>query len=192
MNSYVLSSATHDLDGLSFPTNQAEVLQAKRNYALNQAFGFDPSLIEQNMFGQYSGNSNKPANWNGFGNCNMSHQNSQHVLAQKYSSAHRHSLSLPQLQQHNGTIPQPFTNPGIGSPPGGALSLDTKNLHNASRTSLYGQVTPPRSSSATSEPSKNGRDPTSAISEQPTTKRRRGKAQGREPLTPSDDNKRPK
>src|SRR3954464_1220492 len=130
MNSYMLSPVAHDLDGLSFPTNQPEVLQVKRDYALNHDFGFDPSLTEQNIFDQYSDNANKPIHWNGFGNCNMSHPNSQHLLARKYSSTHRHSLSLPQLQQLSGTISQSFMNTGMDSLPGGTLSLNTKNLHN--------------------------------------------------------------
>ena len=193
MNSYVLSPVTHDLDGLTFPTNQHQAPQVKRKYSLNQDFGFDPSLTEQNMFGQYSDRANKLANRNGFGNRDMPPQNPQDVLARKHNSAHRHSLSLPQLQQQSISIPQTLMKPGMGSLPADSLSLNTNNLPNtASTTSLYGQVTPPRSNSATSEPSKNGRDPTSATSGQSTAKRRRGKAQVKNPLTPPEDNTAPK
>jgi hypothetical protein len=183
MNSYILSPAAHDLDGLTFPTTQHEIPQLKREYGLNADFGFDPSLTEQNMFDQYSGTASKLATWGGFGNRNVPPQMPQDVVARQYTSAHRHSLSLPQLQQQNGALAPKFMNSGPGS-----LSLNTKNLpNNTSTMSLYGQVTPPRSNSATSEPPRNGQDPASAISEPSTTKRRRGKAQSKNPLTPPED-----
>lgn len=190
MNGYMLSPVAHDLDGLTFPTNQHDVLQVKREHGFHPDFGFDPSLTEQNMFDQYSGSASKLAHWAGFGNRNMSSQSPQDVGTRKYSSAHRHTLSLPQLQQQQqaGILPQTFMNTGAGS-----LSLNTKNLPNATSTmSLYGQVTPPRSNSATSEPSKSCQDPASAVSEQSTTKRRRSKAQHKNPLTPPEDNNAPK
>lgn len=193
MNSYMLSPVSHDLDGLTFPTNQHEVPQVKREYGLSQDFGFDPPPTEQNMFDQCSVQAHKLGNWDGFGNRNPAHQNHQHLLARKTNPAHRHSLSLPQLQKQNGIIPQTLMNPGIGSLSVGSLSHNKKTLPNTAATvSLYGQVTPPRSNSATSEPSKNGRDPASAASEQFTAKRRRGKLQGKSPLTPPEENNNPK
>jgi hypothetical protein len=188
MNHYMLSPASHDLDGLTFPANQQEVRQVKREYGFNQDFGFDPSLTEQNMFDQFSENASRLSNWGSFGNRNVTFQTPQDVLARKYSSAHRHSLSLPQIQQQNKPLGPTQINSTLGSHPLGSLSINTKNLPNASATmSVYGQVTPPRSNSATSEPSKNRRDLLSAISEQSTTKRRRGKAQSKNPLTPPEN-----
>jgi hypothetical protein len=193
MNGYMLSPISSDLDGLTFPTTQHQVPQVKREFGLIQDFGFDPSLTEQNTFDSYSDNANKLANWGALGNRNIPQQNPQDVLARKYTSAHRHSLSLPQVQQQNAAVAQSLRNSAIGSLPVASLSLNTKNLPNAASTiSLYGQVTPPRSNSATSEPSKNGRDLASATSEQSMTKRRRGKAQGKNPLTPPEDNHTPK
>jgi hypothetical protein len=196
MNGYMLSPVAHDLDGLTFPTNQHDIPQVKREHGFNQDFGFDPSLTEQNMFDQYSGSASKLAHWAGFGNRNMSSQSPQDLLTRKYSSAHRHTLSLPELQQQQqqaSILPQTFMNTGTGSLPMGSLSLNTKNLPNATSTmSLYGQVTPPRSNSATSEPSKNCQDPASAVSEHSPTKRRRSQAQNKNPLTPPEDNSAPK
>jgi hypothetical protein len=184
MNSYALSPVGHDLDGLTFPTNQHGGPQVKRQYGFNQDFGFDPSLTEQNMVDPYSDTANKIANWGGFGNRNTSYQNPQEVLS-KANSTHRHSLSLPQSQQ--------LTNSSVGALPAGSLTLNTKSLHNpASTMSIYGQVTPPRSNSATSEPLKNLQDPASATTNHSTTKRRRTKADNKNPVTPSDDNNTPK
>jgi hypothetical protein len=186
MNTSILSPVTHDLDGLTFPTNQHDVPQAKREYGLSQDFGFDPSLAELNMFDLYSDSATKLANWGGFGNTPS--QSPQDVVTRKYNSAYRHSLSLPQMQQQSSPLPRPSTGTGTGS-----LSLNTKNLPTTTSTiSHYGQVTPPRSNSATSEASKNSRDPACLISEQSTTKRRRGKPQHRNPLTPPEDNSTPK
>jgi hypothetical protein len=188
MNGYMLSPVSHDLDGLTFPTNQQELPQVKREYGFNQDFGFDPSLTEQNMFDQFPDSANRLSNWDSFGNRKATFQTPQDVLARKYSSAHRHSLSLPQLQQQNRPLEPTQINSALGSLPLGSLYINTKNLPNTSATmSVYGQVTPPRSNSATSEPSKNGRDPPGAISGQSTTKRRRGKAQSKNPLTPPED-----
>lgn len=184
MNTYMLSPVAHDLDGLTFPTNQHDVPQAKREYGLSQDFGFDPSLTELNMFNQYSDSATKLANWGGFGN--MPSQSSQDVVTRKYNSAYRQSLSLPQMHQQSSPLPR--TSTGTGS-----LSLNTKNLPAITSTiSHYGQVTPPRSNSATSEPSRNSQDPACLISEQSTTKRRRGKPQHKNPLTPPEDNSTPK
>src|SRR2546421_8995779 len=133
MNSYALSPVGHDLHGLTFPTNQHGGPQAKRQYGFNQDFGFDPSLTEQNMFDPYSDTANKLANWGGFGNRNVSYQNPQDVLS-KNNSAHRHSLSLPQFQQHNIAMDNTLTNSGTGVLPAGSLTLDTKNLHNPAST----------------------------------------------------------
>ena len=192
MGSYMPSPVAHDLDGLTFPTNRHQAPRVKRENGHNEDFGFDPSLTEQNMFDQYSTNANKVANWNGLGNLNLSRQMPQHVLAKNYDATPRHSLPLPKVPEHDSSVPQTLSNPGIDSLPGGSLSLHTRNLPNTmSTTSLYGQVTPPRSSSATSEPLRIGRDSTTAISEQATTKRRRGKAQTKNPLTPPEEDKLP-
>jgi hypothetical protein len=192
MNSYALSPVGHDLDGLTFPTNQHGGPQVKRQYGFNQDFGFDPSLTEQNTFDAYSDTAYKLANWGGFGNRNMSYQNPQEVLS-KTNSAHRHSLSLPQSQQHNGTMGNTITNSGVGALPVGSLTLNTKSLHNPAATmSIYGQVTPPRSNSATSEPPKNSQGPARATPNHSTTKRRRTKAENKNPVTPPEDNNTPK
>jgi hypothetical protein len=191
MNSYTLSPVGHDLDGLTFPTNQHGGPQVKRQYGFNQDFGFDPSLTEQNMFDPYPDTANKIANWGGFGNRNTSYQNPQEVLS-KTNSAHRHSLSLPQSQQHHGAMGNTLTNSSVGALPAGSLTLNTKSLHNPASMSIYGQVTPPRSNSATSEPLKNSRDPASATTNHSTTKRRRTKAENKNPATPPGDNNTPK
>jgi hypothetical protein len=192
MNSYALSPVGHDLDGLTFPTNQHGGPQVKRQYGFNQDFGFDPSLTEQNMVDPYSDTANKIANWGGFGNRNTSYQNPQEVLS-KANSTHRHSLSHPQSQQHHGALGNTLTNSSVGALPAGSLTLNTKSLHNpASAMSIYGQVTPPRSNSATSEPLKNLQDPASATTNHSTTKRRRTKADNKNPITPPDDNNTPK
>ena len=189
MNNYMLSPVTHDLDGLTFPTNQHEIPPIKREDGFNPNFGFDPSLTEQNMFDQHTDSSHKSANWNGLGSRAIPQQHPRDVFAKKYNSAHRHSLSLPHMQQQNATLSFSLTNRGMGALPGNLLSLKTANLPEiTSTTSIYGQVTPPRSDSATSQPSKNHQDPTSAHSDPSTTKRRRGKAQAKNPLTPPDDN----
>jgi len=57
---------------------------------------------------------------------------------------------------------------------------------------MYGQVTPPASNSATSEPSKNSQDSASATSNHSRTKRRRAKAENKNPITPPEDNNPPK
>ena len=189
MNSYMLSPATHDLDGLTFPTNQHEIPHIKREDGFNPDFGFDPSLTEQNMFDRHTDSSHDSANLNGLGSRGIPQQNPQDIFVGKYNSAHRPSLSLPHIQQQSATLPYSLMNRGMGALPGNSLSLNTANLPNTtSTTSIYGQVTPPRSDSATSQPSKNRRDPTSANSDPSTTKRRRGKAQAKDPLTPPDDN----
>lgn len=192
MNGYALSPVGHDLDGLTFPTNQHGGPQVKRQYGFNQDFDFDPSLTEQNMFDPYSDTANKLANWGGFGNRNMSYQNPQEVLSEN-NLAHRHSLSLPQSQQHNSAMGNTLTNSGMGALSAGSLTLNTKNLHNpASTMSVYGQVTPPRSNSATSEPLKNSQYSASATANHSTTKRRRTKAENKNPVTPPEDNNTPK
>jgi hypothetical protein len=192
MNSYALSPVGHDLDGLTFPTNPRGGPQVKRQYSFNQDFGFEPPLTEQDIFNPYPDTANKLANWSGFGNRSMSHQTPQEVLS-KTSSAHRHSLSLPQFQQPHGALGNTLTHSGVGALAVGSLTLNTKNLHNpASAMSIYGQVTPPRSNSASSEPSKMSQDPTSATSNRSTTKRRRAKAENKNPVTPPQDSNTPK
>lgn len=188
MNSYVPSPVAHDLDGLTFPTHHHAALQVKHEYGPNPDFGFDPAVAEGNVVDLYPENANKLAHCVGFGRRNEPPTIPQDIGSRKYASAHRHSLSLPQLPQQNATWPPTLANAGTACLPFGSLSLNTKNLPNAaSAATLYGQLTPPRSSSAISEPSKNDQEPARAISEQSNTKRRRSKAQSKNPPTPPQD-----
>ena len=175
MDTFAPSPVSHDLDGLTFPTNYLQELQLKQEViGLNNGFGFDPSTNEQIMFGRYLNNANTAGNWNGFSSDDTALQQNQ-LAARRF--LHRPSLSLP--QQGLGMVPlqtMQNNNPRAMHP----MNFPT----NAAAMSHYGQVTPPRSNSAGSLPSKDGDDSTRTAIEEVTKKRRRGKAQAKTPLTP--------
>lgn len=165
MNNYGQSPISADLDGLTFHTSFASEPQLKQEYAMTNGFGFDPSMMEQN---NYNRSSNLPnaMNWAGFNSNEMAHRNQL-----------RKSISFSRAS-HSHMSP---------SQNGGLHSLNTAGLP-PSASSHYGQVTPPRSNSATSEFSKHGIDSSGMPPEESTMKRRRGKALPKVPLTPPEPN----